>query len=345
MIFFGCPGEEGGSGKAFMARDGLFTRLDAAVTWHPSDCNEVVSGSCLASYQIEYTFEGVAAHAAGQPYMGRSALDAVTLMNVGAQFLREHIPPHHGLHYAVTDTGGVSPNVVQPTAQVLYMLRSDNVPGIKKLAQRVDDIARGAALMTGTTLRRRFIDGTAETVPCEALEKLAYENLAALPLPEYTEEEWAFAAELRKTYETDGLVSEAAKENREIARYVEKMSENGQRPLADFLVPLHHSNRIAAGSTDVGDVSHSTPTVQFHVTTVPAGTPGHSWQQVAMGKTSIAKKGLLLAAKAMAGTVFDLLTQPDALAAIQAEYRRENTTGYVSPLEDGAVPTIPGKAL
>ena len=345
VIFFGCPGEEGGSGKAFMARDGLFTRLDAAVTWHPSDCNEVVSGSCLASYQIEYSFAGVAAHAAGQPYMGRSALDAVTLMNVGAQFLREHIPPHHGLHYAVTDTGGVSPNVVQPTAQVLYMLRSDNVPGIKKLAQRVDDIARGAALMTGTTLRRRFIDGTAETVPCEALEKLAYENLAALPLPEYTEEEWAFAAELRKTYETDGLVSEAAKESREIARYVEKMSENGQRPLADFLVPLHHSNRIAAGSTDVGDVSHSTPTVQFHVTTVPAGTPGHSWQQVAMGKTSIAKKGLLLAAKAMAGTVFDLLTQPDALAAIQAEYRRENTTGYVSPLEDGAVPTIPGKAL
>ena len=343
VIFFGCPGEEGGSGKAFMARDGLFTTLDAAVTWHPSDCNEVVSGSCLASYQIEYTFSGVAAHAAGQPHMGRSALDAVTLMNVGVQFLREHIPAYNGLHYAVTDTGGISPNVVQPTAQVLYMLRSDNVPNIKKLAARVDDIARGAALMTGTSVRRRFIDGTAETVPCEALEKLAYENFAAVPLPEYTAEEWQFAETLRSTYEADGLVSEGAKEDPAIAAYVDERSRHNQKALADFLVPLHHSRRITAGSTDVGDVSHSTPTVQIHTLTVPAGTPGHSWQQVAMGKTSIAKKGLLLAAKVMTGIVYDLLTQPETLAAIRAEYEKENTTGYISPLEEGAVPIVVGK--
>ena len=204
VIFYGCPGEEGGAGKAFMAREGMFKALDAALTWHPSDVNEVVTGSCLASYQVEYRFHGVAAHAAGSPHLGRSALDAVELMNVGAQFLREHIPPHNGLHYAITDAGGQSPNVVQPSAQVLYMLRSDNVPNILKLAARVDDLAKGAALMTGTTFTRRFIDGTADVLPNAALERLAYANFAAA-LPEYTPDELAYAQAISGTCVRDGV--------------------------------------------------------------------------------------------------------------------------------------------
>ena len=346
VVFFGCPGEEGGSGKAFMARDGLFETLDAALTWHPDDVNEVVTGGCLASYQVEYKFTGVAAHAAGCPWMGRSALDAAELMNVGVQFLREHIPPHAGAHYALTDAGGLSPNVVQPTAQVLYMLRSANVPDIRALAARVENIARGAALMTDTTLTRKFIDGTADTVPNETLERLAYENFSAVPLPAYTGEELAFAAAMKATCPAgDKLPGFAPEYDRDIADFVEKASRGGQKPLNDFLVPFFHSQMVRPGSTDVGDVSHQTPAVQIRAVTFPSGTPGHSWQIVAMGKSSIAYKGMLLAAKVLAATALDLYRDPGLLEAAQAEFRRANRGGYVCPIEPGAVPVVAGESM
>lgn len=345
VIFFGCPGEEGGAGKVFMAREQLFTSLDAAITWHPGDVNEVVSGSCLASYQVEYCFEGIAAHAAGCPHMGRSALDAVELMNVGVQFLREHIPPHAGVHYAITDAGGFSPNVVQPKAQVLYMLRSDNVPNIRILAERVENIARGAALMTGTTLRRKFIDGTAETVPNETLERLAYENFALAGLPDYTAEETAFAEALAATYEKDSLPGFASAYDSEIESFVREQTKDNTAALNRFLMPYYHCRTISPGSTDVGDVSHQTPTVQIHTVTLPNGTPGHSWQTTAMGKTSIAYKGMLLAAKVMAATALDLYEQPEVLRKAQEEFLRVNRDGYTCPLEEGAVPVISGESM
>ena len=155
VIFFGCPGEEGGAGKAFMARDGLWKKLDAALCWHPSDVNQVKTGTNNSSIQVLYKFTGKAAHAAGDPYNGRSALDAVELMNVGVQFLREHVTDDCRIHYAITDAGGVSPNVVQAKASVLYMVRANKVADSVKLQARVDDIARGAALMTGTEFERR----------------------------------------------------------------------------------------------------------------------------------------------------------------------------------------------
>ena len=339
VIFFGCPGEEGNSGKAFMAKENLFAELDAAITWHPSDVNEVVTGSCLASYQIEYRFTGVAAHAAGAPHMGRSALDAVELMNVGVQFLREHIPPHNGLHYAILDTGGSSPNVVQPTASVLYMLRSDNVPNIRALAKRLDKIAEGAALMTETTVTRRFIDGTADVLPNKTLEQLAYENFAALTLPAYTAEERAYAEALRATCAVETLPGFGAAHDEEIAAFVREKTADNAAALCDFLMPYYHSRAISAGSTDVGDVSRQTPAVQIHALTWPSGTPGHSWQAVAVGKSGIAHKGLTLAAKVMAATACDLYTQPEILAAARAEFLRENRGGYVSPIEEGTIPT------
>lgn len=341
VIFYGCPGEEGGAGKAFMAREGVFQALDAAITWHPDDVNEVVTGSCLASYQVEYQFDGTASHAAGAPHLGRSALDAVELMNVGVQFLREHIPPHHGAHYAITDAGGVSPNVVQAHARVLYMLRSDNVPNILKLAQRVDDIAKGAALMTGTQVTRRFLDGTADVLPNAVLEQAAYEAFQAAPAPEYTPEDWAFARLISATCVRDGLPGFASKYDPEIADFAEQASENGTRAIHDFLLPLWHSRMISAGSTDVGDVSRQTPTVQIHAATWAGGTPGHSWQAVSCGKSALAHKGMLYAAKAMAATAWMLFSDPELLRRARLEFEKQNKGGYVCPIPDDAQPTIP----
>lgn len=339
VIFYGCPGEEGNSGKAFMAQKGIFTHLDAAVTWHPADVNEVVTGSCLASYQLLYTFSGIAAHAAGCPQMGRSALDAMELMNVGVQFLREHIGPHDGLHYAILDNGGASPNVVQPTASVLYMLRSDNVPNIRRLAQRVHKVAQGAAMMTETEVSWKFIDGTADLLPNATLEKLAYENFSAMDLPEYDKEDLSFAAALRKTYTVEALPGFATEFDSDIEDFVLKATVGNTKPLNDFLMPYYHCRMISAGSSDVGDVSHQTPTVQIHTVTLPAGTPEHSWQTVAAGKNSIAHKGLLLASKVMAATAFDLFEQPETLTAAKAEFEKVNRHGYVCPIEEGTVPT------
>lgn len=154
VVLYGCPGEEGGAAKAFMARDGLWYGLDAALTWHPDDANEVLTGSSNSCIQTQYHFTGVAAHAAGDPDRGRSALDAVELMNVGVQFLREHMSDKARVHYAITDAGGRSPNVVQPRASVLYMVRSNHVAEAVELQQRVDKIAQGAALMTETTVEK-----------------------------------------------------------------------------------------------------------------------------------------------------------------------------------------------
>ncbi|MBR3611583.1 MAG: amidohydrolase [Oscillospiraceae bacterium] len=345
VIFYGCPGEEGGAGKAFMAQKGIFYGLDAALTWHPDDSNQVTSGSYLSSIQVEYKFEGVAAHAAGCPHLGRSALDAVELMNIGVQFLREHIPSSDRIHYSITDAGGISPNVVQPTAQVLYMMRSDTVTKAKALVERVEDIAKGAALMTGTTLKRRFIDGTADVVPNEVLEKAMYKNFEEIELPEYSEEELAFAEELKKTYITDGLPGFASNFSPEIAKFVDEKTNGGKKAQNDFLMPLYHSEVTLPGSTDVGDVSWQTPTVQINTATWSSGIPGHSWQVVSMGKSTIAKKGMNLAAKVIAATALDLFEDEELLSAAKAEFSEKAKSGYVCPIEEGAVPAIAGEKI
>ena len=179
VIFYGCPGEEGGAGKALMAREGLWKDLDCALTWHPADVNEVTVGTCNSCIQTLYKFHGVPSHAAGDPEDGRSALDAVELMNIGVQYLREHTKTDARIHYAMIDGGGYSPNVVQKYASVLYMVRSILVKDANALQERVDKIAEGAALMTGTTFEKIFIDGCSNTLSNHALEKLMQEELEA----------------------------------------------------------------------------------------------------------------------------------------------------------------------
>ena len=339
VIFYGCPGEEGGSGKAFMARDGVWDKLDAALCWHPSDVNQVKTGTNNSSIQVLYKFSGVSAHAAGDPFNGRSALDAVELMNIGVQFLREHMTDDCRVHYAITDTGGVSPNVVQSTASVLYMVRANKVRDSVELQKRVDDIARGAALMTGTEFERVFIDGTAELLPNFSLEKLLYKNFESIGVTSCSEEEKAYATELRKSFppmKTPPGIGAAY--DGEIAAKVAELSDGMTKPFNDFLMPLYSGTCFVPGSTDVGDVSWLTPTAQIEAATWPAGIPGHSWQVVACGKSSFAHKAMLNAGKVLAATAIDLFENPELLKQARAEFALRSRSGYVCPIEAGAQP-------
>ena len=339
VVLYGCPGEEGGAAKAFMAREKLWYGLDAALTWHPDDCNEVATGSSNACIQVQYTFHGVAAHAAGDPEKGRSALDAVSLMNLGVQFLREHMEPQARIHYAVTDTGGCSPNVVQARASVLYMVRSDRVKKALELQTRVDKIAEGAALMTETSCRRKFIDGLAETIPNHALKALLYRNFSEVGVPVYTGEEQAFAAALAATYEAEGYLPGVGRQDAGYAAAVKAMKPAGA--MNDVLLPLYQGEAFSPGSTDVGDVSWQCPTAQLHVAAWPNGCPGHSWQNVSCGKTSIGHKAALCAGKVLCEAAVDLLEQPELLQAAHREHEERTADGYTCPIPPDAVPTIP----
>ena len=332
VIFYGCPGEEGCAGKTFMAREGEFSKLDAAITWHPGDVNEIMVGSNAACIQVEYSFQGVAAHAAGDPWNGRSALDAAELMNIGVNFLREHMKPKESIHYSFSDAGGISPNVVQPTARLVYMIRSDTVRNAKALLMRVENIAKGAALMTDTSLSWRQIDGTSDTVSNQVLEKLLHENLLAAPLPEYTDAELDYAQKLKSTFVAEGLPGTMTYEDPRVKLFVMEHTDNGHKALNNFVMPYAPSNAYNPGSSDVGDVSWLTPTAQFTAVTWPSLSPGHSWQNVSCGKTAIGHKGLLLAAKVLAGTAFDLMTDPDHLKEARAEFHITAAEGYDCPI-------------
>ena len=340
VIFYGCPGEEGCAGKTFMARDGMFRDLDAALCWHPGDVNEISTGSNAASIQVEYIFTGIAAHAAENPQHGRSALDAAELMNVGVQFLREHMEAKCSVHYCFADAGGLSPNVVQPTAKLIYMVRGENVRKAKALLKRVDNIARGAALMTETEMTTRQIDGTSSTVSNEVLEQLLYDNLCVAPMPTYNQRELTYAATLKTTYHTEGLPGNRTEENRKVRAYVAEKSDNGNAAINDFIVPYVPSCHFTPGSSDVGDVSWLTPTAQFTAVTWPSGCPCHSWQTVSAGKTTFAHKGMLFAAKVLSGSVADLMEDADLLARARAEFRSSTAEGYDCPISKDLLPTI-----
>ena len=338
VVFYGCPGEEGGAGKAFMAREGLWRGLDFALSWHPSDVNEVVTGTNNSCIQVLYKFHGRSAHAAGDPENGRSALDAVELMNIGAQFLREHMTSDSRVHYAVTDSGGVSPNVVQAEAAVLYMVRANKVRDSVALQARLDDIAKGAALMTGTSFDRIFIDGTAELVPNFTMEKLLYRLFLETGTPEYSEDERQLARALRATYEVGTTPGVGPAFDADIEREVRQRTNGLSDALCEFVLPEYHGTGFVAGSTDVGDVSWQTPAAQIHTVTFPFGAAGHSWQNVSCGGTSIGHKGLINAAKILACAAIELMEDPALLAEARAEFERRTEAGYTCPIEPDAKP-------
>lgn len=345
VVYFGCPGEEGGSGKGFMARAGVFDRLNAAITWHTYGTNNVYSGSTYALFQVKYRFEGIAAHASAKPEQGRSALDAAELMNVGVQFLREHIPSSARIHYAFTDVGGKAPNVVQPSAELVYLMRAPEVDQLQKIYQRVSNIAKGAALMTDTKLNIRFENAVSNLIPNKTLEQVLQINFEQTHLPVYTQKERDFAAQIVASYEIGEEAIDFASRLSPVWKDIleRRYAENGA-DINDFVLPYQHSEEALPVTTDVGDVSWICPTAQIFAQTAAAKIPEHSWQYVACNKASIAHKGLLLAGQVLAGAAIDLITQPDLVEKAKAEHqKRLNGKTYCCPIPADVQPDLHGK--
>lgn len=336
ITVFGCPGEEGGSGKAFMAREGIFDDLDCALTWHPSSINAIGTGSSQANVQAYFHFHGVASHAAGSPHLGRSALDAVELMNVAVNYLREHMEDTDRVHYAVVNTGGKSPNVVQAEASVLYLVRSTTAAKAKRLYERVINCAKGAALMTDTTLDIEFDKACSNTIPNETLETVLYEAMLKCPLPEYTEEEKAYAAGFKATVPEETLRLSIPKSIQHDRNLVMKYLND---PLCSWVTPYVFSAEPTMGSTDVSDVSWVVPTAQINAACYCMGTPGHSWQLTAQGLSEVAFKGMDYTAEVLKEAVMKLLENPQLIEKAKAEHEelREGKP-YECPIPAGIQP-------
>ncbi|WOS62457.1 M20 family metallopeptidase [Sinorhizobium fredii] len=333
--YYGCPAEEGGSSKGFMVRAGVFDDVDIAISWHPAPFAGVNNPISLACNEINFHFSGRASHASASPHLGRSALDAVELMNVGVNYLREHMPSTARIHYAVTDTGGHAPNVVQARATVRYLVRARSLPELLDLSARVRNVADGAALMTGTTVRSEIVSGDANLVGNTPLESLMHSHLERLGPPVFDEEDRDLAAKFQETFSKEDIASSFERFGLKVRRGV---------ALCDTIFPPESGNGTLVGSTDVGTVSWIVPTVQMRGATYAIGTPGHSWQLVAQGKLPAAHKGMEHAAKVMASTALDLILKPDLIAAAKADHAaRLDGTPFVNPVPNDVDPPLPEK--
>ena len=317
-----CTGY-GGSGKTFMVREGLFDDVDAALTWHPEAWAGMFSTRTLANIQAAWRFTGTAAHAANSPHLGRSALDALTLMTTGSNFLNEHIIEKARVHYAITDTGGVSPNVVQAQAEVLYLIRAPEMADAEQIFARIEKIAQGAALMTETQVSCRFEKACSSYLPNRTLEAAMYQAVCHYGTPAWSDEERAFAAAIRATLSANdinnslnNIAGTSGEEGKTFAR------RHRDTLLIDEVAPWAATDNVLAGSTDVGDVSWKAPVAQCFSPCFAVGTPLHSWQLVSQGRTSIAHKGMLLAGKVLAATAIRLFSDSALLEASQQELRQ-----------------------
>ena len=331
--YYGCPAEEGGSAKGFMVRAGCFDDVDVAICWHPAAFTGVNTPISLACNEIELVFTGRAAHAAAAPELGRSALDALELMNVGVNYLREHMPSSARVHYAHLDSGGIAPNVVQARAAIRYLVRARTLPELHALNARVYAIAEGAALMTETGVASHVVSGDANLVGNAPLERLLHEQLERLGPPAFDDADRAFAAAIQATLTPDDIATSGARFG---------LSPAPGEALSNAIYPLGAGDGTLVGSTDVGTVSWVVPTVQMRGATYAIGTPGHSWQLVAQGKAPAAHKGMGHAAKAMAATAAALFADPTLLAAAKADHAaRLADTPFVNPIPDDVDPPLP----
>ncbi|WP_027075377.1 amidohydrolase [Maribacter antarcticus] len=302
--FYGTPAEEGGSGKVFMVREGLFNDVDIALHWHPSSQNTASAGAALANKSAKFRFYGVSAHAAGSPEKGRSALDGVEAMNTMVNMMREHIPQEARIHYVITD-GGKAPNVVPDFAEVYYYARHNTRDVVIDIFDRMVKAAEGAALGTGTTMDYEMIGGTHELLPNLTLQKLMHDNLSKIGGIEYSAEEKIFA---------DKIAQSLGQEKADLA-----MAKN---------VQPYRTEARAYGSTDVGDVSFTVPTVGMGAATWVPGTPAHSWQAVAAGGTSIGNKGMMVAAKTLTLTAIELFGNNTLVSEAKKEFQEKRGADF-----------------
>ncbi len=300
---YGTPAEEGGAGKVYMVREGLFADVDAVLAWHPGDRNDASPGDSLANLSAKFRFRGVSAHAAGAPDQGRSALDAVEAMNFMVNMMREHVHERSRIHYVIT-RGGEAPNVVPNFAEVYYYNRHPSVETARANWERILKTADAAALGTETEVEHEMIHGIYNILPNEHLGRLLFENMKAVGGFTYTDEERAFAEEIQKHLQQP-------------------------RPIGSQEEVMDWARTPAGGSTDVADVSWVVPTAQFRTATWVPGTPAHSWQAVACGGTSIGLKGMHLAAQVLARTGADLFQDPSYLTAALAELNAARGPDFV----------------
>jgi len=294
---YGCPAEEGGSGKVYMVRAGLFDGVDVAIHWHPADGNGVTMTSALSNISVKFRFHGMAAHAAGAPEKGRSALDGVEAMDYMVNMMREHVPQETRIHYVITN-GGKAPNVVPDFAEVYYYVRHPKREWVTSIFDRVVKASEGAALGTGTTVDHEIIGGTYDLLLNRTLAEVMQENLEKIGGVEYTDAEKQFAAKLQTSFDFKVPGIESAAQVR----------------------PLKVEMDAGGGSTDVGDVSYTVPTVGMRAATWVPGTPAHSWQATACGGTDIGIKGLMVAAKTMTLTAIDLYNDAQLIAKAKEEF-------------------------
>lgn len=320
VTLFGCPGEENAGGKVYMARDHVFDGMDAIVSWHPEQMHMPRTRGSLANYKVEYGFKGIAAHAGSSPQFGRSALDAVELMSVGVNYLREHMDPTSRIHYAYLDAGGEAPNIVQDHARVSYMIRAVDNAEVINLFNRVTKIAQGAALMTETEMTYDVYGAYSKLITIPSMQQAGYEVMTSIPVPVPNEEDIELGKKLRET--------------------LTLTDEQKAMPLYPDAVRVPDPPKAHGGSTDTSDVSWNCPTLQFHIATRITGTKGHSWQATSQGKTHFAHEAMLYAGKVLTGTAIRLMTEPELLAKAKEEHKAQIGSGYQCPLPPECMPRI-----
>lgn len=339
VIYFGCPAEEGAGSKQFMARAGLFDQVDFVYTWHPDSINQVDNSHNNAIMGANFHFKGLTSHAGSAPYLGRSALDAAELMSVGCNYLREHMIPEARIHYAYIDAGGTAPNVVQDRSTVRYEVRSPYVRQLTELFSRVVDVAKGAALMTGTSMNYDLSMAFTEYLPNKALAQIADACMQEVGAPKWTEEDYRLARQFLDSY--DDTARKMIRDEIIQIYGEDRLEEILSKPLDSEIHPFDPNHIIqTAGSTDVGDVGYAVPTLNLRVAACCVGNVGHTWQMTAQTCSLIAHKGLLTAGKMIALSAIRTMERPDIIDAAKTETLKRNGGHYTCPLPDHVLPPL-----
>lgn len=339
VMYFGCPGEEGAGSKQFMARSGVFDGVDFVYTWHPSTINEVQSTRSVSIMGANFKFKGISSHAGGSPWLGRSALDAAELMSVGCNYLREHMYDQERIHYAYSNSGGLAPNVIQDYSCVKYEVRSPKVNDLKKLFERVVRVANGAAIMTETVMDYEITMAFSDYITNSQLAPIADQALREVGAPKWDESDYRLAKEYLNTFNGDTF--ESIKSSIANLYGEKKVEEKLNKPLDDEIHPYDYRNKIyISGSTDVGDVSYTIPTLNFNIASQCLGNVGHTWQLTGQSNSSIGNKGMLTAAKAMALAAIRTMGKADVIQKAKEEVLKQNGGKYTCPLPNSVKPPI-----
>ena len=326
LKFFGTPAEENFVGKVYMVRAGLFNGVDAVISHHPDSINSATIGSSTAVNGVKFHYYGKTSHAAGSPEQGRSALDAIELMNVGVNYLREHVIQEARFHYVI-EVGGGQPNVVPDYARSWYYIRAPQRDQLDSIYKRIVKIAEGAAMMTETTLKVEFIMGLYNLIPNKAIAELIVSNMKEIGAPQFTKQELSFAKKINADLDIQVKIDDMKRQK------VPMWKRYADMDMADDVLDPYGEDYCSAGSTDVGDVSWVVPAVEYNTSTFPLGSPAHSWQWVACGAMGLGHKSLIFSSKVTAGTVLDLMMKPEIVKKAKEEQTsRLAGRKYISPI-------------